>query len=194
MRAALALSMLAAPAAAQPTYFAAPDRPLAVLDAPDGARVGQLRVAPGPVEALDIDATGAWALVALPESGGWIAVAGLAPVSPPLLSWAPIPAGLRCIGTEPFWSLDLAAEGATFAEPGNTAPAAVEAASWPSGEALPLPLRIDAPGFGAAGLLQGAACSDGMSDRPYGWALDLVATGAQGARRFSGCCFLPRGG
>lgn len=43
---------------------------------------------------------------------------------------------------------------------------------------------------GITGFLSLEACSDGMSDRNYGWRLDFFRTGNGGSFPFSGCCSL----
>lgn len=194
MRLALLAALAAGPAAAGPVYFEAPKRSLEARDAPGGAVVGLLPGGPGFIEALELDPSGAWALVALAESGGWIPVAGLTSAEPPTLPGTPIPDGLRCLATEPFWSLRFDAEGVVHDSPdtGET-PVTLSVAAWPEGAALPLPIRVTGAGVDLAGLLSHAACSDGMSDRPYGWTLSIAPRGGA-ARGAVACCLLPRGG
>jgi uncharacterized membrane protein len=113
-----------------------------------------------------------------------------------MLAGAPVPQGLRCIGTEPFWSVRFSADGVTHDTPeGGETAVSLSVAAWPEGPGLPLPVRLTAEGLDLAGLLDHAACSDGMSDRPYGWTLTLGRRGgAEAGPVRSGCCFLPRGG
>jgi uncharacterized membrane protein len=196
MRLALLGALLAGQAAAGPVYFEAPKRSIEARDAPGGAVVGLLPGGAGFVEALETDSSGEWALVALAESGGWIPLAGLTPAQPPAIAGTAIPDGLRCIGTEPFWSVRFSTDGATHERPdGGENALGLSVAAWPDGAAMPLPVRLRNEGMDFIGLLDHAACSDGMSDRPYGWTLSIGQRGAgpAGAAR-TGCCFLPRGG
>jgi uncharacterized membrane protein len=196
MKLALLTALIAGQAAAGPVYFAAPKRSVEARDAPGGAVVGLLPGGPGYLEAVEIDISGAWALVALAESGGWISTAGLTPAQPPAIAGTAIPEGLRCIGTEPFWSVRFSAEGATYETPGSgDNPLALAVAAWPDGAALPLPVRLRNEGMDFVGVLDHATCADGMSDRPYGWSLSVRQRGAGPAGSAqTGCCFLPRGG
>jgi uncharacterized membrane protein len=193
MRLAILAALLAGPVAAGPVYFEAPKRSIEARDAPGGAVVGLLPGGPGRIEALELDPSGEWALVALAESGGWIPVAGLAPTEPPTLQGAPIPDGLRCLGTEPFWSLRFETERVVHETPetGET-PVALSVAAWPEGASIPLPIRVTGAGVDLVGVLHHAACADGMSDRPYGWTLSIAASGGA-ARGPVACCLLPRG-
>ena len=148
-----------------------------------------------------------WARVALPEGGGWAEMRHLARQEGQDGSgWLP---PLLCTGTEPFWSLDLGAgEIAGLAMDGrDPAPVLVTrrtisandprshglTARWDGPEGDPAAFGIT--GAPVTGVLRRAACSDGMSDRPYGIAIDLMAgtLGADGladVAHLSGCCRL----
>ncbi len=132
------------------------------------------------VEVLMLSRDGRWGLVGLPEGGGWASMRFLSrePAYP-----GPVPHPLQCRGTEPFWSLRLSEDSAVFESP----------------ERGEVPLRQ----HGEAGGLTGAVaafdaggetldltvirneCSDGMSDRPYGFAA-LVWN--RGDMFLEGCC------
>jgi uncharacterized membrane protein len=192
LRLAAALAALSGAAAAEPVYFAAPRASIGARDAPGGAVVGLTPAGPGFLEAIELDPTGEWALVALPESGGWIPVAGLTRADPPRRADAPVPVGLRCVGTEPFWSVAFDAETVRHETPdGPEAQAALAVAPFSDPPAFPLALSFSGPSLDAVGVLRPQSCGDGMSDRPYGWALDLFP---RGGGALSGCCLLPRGG
>ncbi len=134
------------------------------------------------IEVLSLSPDGRWGLVPRPEDQAWAAMRFLAPEpSDP----RPVPRPLRCLGTEPFWSLRLSENGATFETPdqgkrplrqhgeagGHTgAVAAFDA----GGETLDLTVIRQ-------------ECSDGMSDRPYGFAA-LVWN--RGETFLEGCCTL----
>ncbi len=90
----------------------------------------------------------------------------------------------RALGTEPFWSLDLAGSNALYRTPDDQAGqrfAVVREVRGDGGERAsgvlqdePLELAI------AAG-----KCSDGMSDRSYEWQAALTI----GSTRFAGCAY-----
>ncbi len=134
------------------------------------------------IEVLGFSPDGAWARVPLPEGEGWAARRFLAeePSDP-----RAIPLPLRCLGTEPFWSVTVTDEDATYELPGDE----------------PRPLRPIGRAEGFRGFVLAfddrgetrdltvmrAECSDGMSDRPYGFAA-LVWN--RGEEVLEGCCLL----
>ena len=181
----------------------APDPAAEVVGAlgPDTTDVEVVAIAPAPSGAP-------WARVALPEGGGWAAARFLVRQDRPEpdAGWLP---PLSCSGTEPFWSLDLGTgEIAGLAMDGRgPAPVFVTrrtrsandtrshglTARWdgPDGD----PATFGITGAPVTGVIRRAACSDGMSDRPYGLAVDLmVGTLGDGGRadiaHLSGCCRL----
>jgi uncharacterized membrane protein len=185
-RIAVATALLGGAAVAQtaPEYYAAPDFPLTVRDWPDGPPAGALPPGAQPVEIGLTDDAAAWGRIIHGEGDAWVALDALRPVEPARASYAPIPAGLVCTGTEPFWALRMEADGAVFQEPGAEPVAlAVHGAAPAAGMVWPVVVRI----ADAAAILRPAACHDGMSDRTYPWSVDLLDD--EGLR--SGCCRLP---
>jgi uncharacterized membrane protein len=180
--------------------------------APDRAAdaVGTLTPYQWDVEVVAIDHRSygsTWAQVALPEGGGWVAAHVLSPQgSTDGPDWLP---PMLCTGTEPFWSFDLGpGEVAGLAMDGHdAAPVFVTrrtvsandprshglTARWDGPEGDPSTFGI--AGAPVTGILRRAACSDGMSDRPYGVAVDLMlrmlgADGRTDVAHLSGCCRL----
>lgn len=141
-------------------------------------------LAPGAadVEVLGFSPDGAWARLGLPEGEGWVARRFLAP-EPQDPRAIPLP--LRCLGTEPFWSLTVT-EAATLFE-------------TPDHEARTLRPLGRAEGFGGFILayddrgetrdltVMRSECGDGMSGRPYGFSA-LVWN--RGEEVLEGCCLL----
>lgn len=134
------------------------------------------------VEILERSPDGRWGLTPLRGGSGWVALRFLAPEPP---SATPLPRPLLCRGTEPFWSLTVTAEGAAFETP-ERGPIPLrqhgEAAGFSGGV-----LTFDAEGETLDLTVIRAACSDGMSDRPYGLAA-LVWN--RGDLFLEGCCAL----
>jgi len=100
-----------------------------------------------------------------------------------------LPAGLACLGTEPFWSLAAAKGNVTLSRPEGgqtTALRKVLSTGW-----FRDPRRaVVADGLTA--VITPAACSDGMSDRAYGLeATVILGHGAQ-AQMLNGCCSIAR--
>jgi uncharacterized membrane protein len=186
-RLAAAILLGVSPAVAGPVHFAAPTRDVPVRDAPGGAVVGALPAGRGPVEAVRVQ--DGWALIGQGDGDVWAAVDALSPVSPPTLPGTAVPAGLVCAGTEPFWSLRISADAAELAAPGEepvSAPvSAVRVADGHRGH--PAAVRIDT----LTAVVRPALCSDGMSDRTYPWAVDVVLIDGERTGLRSGCCRLP---
>lgn len=151
--------------------------------------VGELAPDETAVEVIEMSRDGDWGRVNTDEASGWASLAFLTRRPGQWVGEAPRNA--RCFGTEPFWSLDIGDDGATFETP----------------EAMPLDFertarlgsrnRIDRFAQiyenelgGIVAALRNASCSDGMSDRAYGWEVDLllVVAGEDNAQLFSGCC------
>ncbi len=187
---ALGLAMVAGAAAAQnlPARFAvtgvAADDVLNIRAAPSASApvLGTLGPDAAGVEVLGFSPDGAWARLGLPEGEGWAARRFLAaqPADP-----RAIPLPLRCQGTEPFWSLTVTGEGATYELPGEE-PRALR----PIGEAGGFQgfiLAFDDRGETRDLTAVRAECSDGMSDRPYGFSA-LVWN--RGEELLEGCCLL----
>ncbi len=185
-----ALLLLAAPAQAQDlpaTFRVAGVAARDVLNVRAGpsteaAVLATLRPDARGVEVLSFSANGDWALVPLAEGPGWVARRFLEaePVEP-----GRIPRPLACRGTEPFWSLALEEGSATLELPGRPALALRQhgeiagRAGWIA--------AFDLGGQTADLTVVRRACSDGMSDRPFGLTA-LVWDRAD--RLFEGCCTL----
>lgn len=93
---------------------------------------------------------------------------------------------LACIGTEPFWSLAIDGEDATFDTP-DTPPTDWFASEWMPARGVPdrFMIRLGS-GYGTGYLaLFRQTCSDGMSDVSYPFEAILVTPG-QAVR--AGCC------
>lgn len=195
--AALTLTAAAAHAqiADQPRYFEAPSGLVARAEPNDDApTLSELGAGASPIEATAVEGVDfRWRRVVALEGVGWIAVDGLTELDPPRIGETALPVGLSCLGTEPFWSLDL--DGPDQA-----------VVSWPWSldrtnfltieNSLGAMARLGAPaaiGFRSGALLvvSAATCSDGMSDRLYPWSAVVIAADGGEAQLLSGCCRLP---
>ena len=94
-----------------------------------------------------------------------------------------------CIGTEPFWSLELSDNGAVFdCEGKNYFKKVVYQA--PENRQIEYEMHFqseDKPGLEGHAALTNYSCSDDMSDRAYPYAVHFKV----GTRVFSGCCVTP---
>ncbi len=198
---ALALAALVFPGPAGGQTPAEPTRPshhevgpggAGVRAAPDpAARItGRLASGAGPVEV--VDEVEGWGRIGQGEGGGWVEMERLRPLALPRIGDTALPEGLLCSGTEPFWSLDLGQPGrARLSELG--APEqwfAVVEAEAARGRSDPTGLWLSGAGRGVAHIAR-TACTDGMSDRPYAYAITLSLDGAEGRQTLAGCCRVP---
>lgn len=168
----------------------APDDSLNIRARPDPSAeiVGRL-----PAGAADIVIAGSrvavkgsrWWRVLAPKGPGWVNARYLAPADARRGADNAFP--LRCIGTEPFWALDVADGQATLETPADKR-------SWRAGEMRQakgktgrFAIRLTSEdGFGhIAAWRNRAFCSDGMSDIGYPYE-GIVA--APGGPVYGGCC------
>lgn len=140
------------------------------------------------VEVLGLSEDGKWGLVALPENAGWVSMRFLAATPPddPAL----IPRPFTCVGTEPFWSLALHDRGdAEWSTPdtprtGLTLTEEHVATQGYFARAEEGPTRIYSL------TVTREWCTDGMSDREYGFLAKLFIESPDGNLLLSGCCTL----
>ena len=143
------------------------------------------------VEVVATNPSGTWGQVNTGEAAGWVSLRYMV-ARGVMLDDQNLPVGLRCFGTEPFWSLipiDGALRYQTPAEPAR------DLALWRVQDSaitgdLHRILRfagLDGPGVA---FVYPAACSDGMSDRAYG--LSISAMMGLDRPMLSGCCSLTR--
>lgn len=193
-----ALALLASPLAAEeflsdhhnlPARSAvtgvADDDVLNIRAAPDASSpvVGTLAPDAADVEVIDVSDDGAWALVPLREGIGWAAARFLRIEDADPTA---IPFPLRCVGTEPFWGVELREDGgATYdrMDEGARELRYLGRAATHDGFVL----AFDDGGQTRDFTVMRRECSDGMSDRPYGFA---VINWNRGEEVLGGCCFL----
>ncbi len=126
------------------------------------------------VEILTVQ--GNWARILWGEGNGWISLSFTDRIKRPALA-SGLPVGLNCAGTEPFWSLRLLKPGVAYFN-GASLPISQSGRSANSS----LGYYFTAPD--TTGVLYREFCSDGMSEREYGWKIDLVTPRGM----LSGCC------
>ncbi|MBY6066207.1 SH3 domain-containing protein [Leisingera aquaemixtae] len=201
------LACAALPAAAQefPALYSvagvAADDVLNVRSAPSaGAEIiGSLAPDQTGVEVVLADDSGKWGLVNIGERSGWAALRFLdLEASSDWHRRQDQP--LDCFGTEPFWSLSLD-ETPILSTPDRPGTAftlqAREPAAGRSGKSGFYAAGQTGSGLsgpepaGIFGTLTAGQCSDGMSDRTYGIAIDLLhLRGAGKMDLLTGCCSL----
>lgn len=188
---------------AAPSYFRVgalpPGETLTVRGGPAGdtEALGELVEDAGPIEVVSVTLNGRteWAEIIFQERNAFVARRFLEPLAIDTLPGSAIPQLLSCHGTEPFWSVG-------FPGPND---AVLEVLSSQDGQ--PMFFRVadirsaqNRGGAPAVISLEGAAanatlfvdrgwCSDGMSDRDYGWRAFLILDDATQSV-FQGCCFV----
>lgn len=139
------------------------------------------------VEVVAISDDGAWGMVSTGEGNGWVAMRFLQATPPPKLGLIPRP--LTCLGIEPFWQLRLdGIATATYATPdADMTMTIAEEVVTREGYFL----RISGSmGHDRTLIIRRAACSDGMSDRQFGFALTMFSSLSGTQRINTGCCTL----
>ena len=195
----LALLLSAAPALATqeyvlPTLFdvtgVTADDVLNIRAQPDaGAEiVGTLAPDATRIEVVAHDESGRWGRVIAGERSGWVSMRYLAYRTDVWVE-GEVPPGLRCLGTEPFWSLDPQGERMVYETPDGKRSFELDAVLSPG--AFRSPKRALAGSDGETRLVATivpAQCSDGMSDRVYGLDATLVFVETGAPRLRTGCC------
>ncbi|MGR3373935.1 MAG: SH3 domain-containing protein [Pseudooceanicola nanhaiensis] len=198
----LALALAAGAASAQesvPAFYdvegVAADDVLNVRREPDPGTpiIGTLAHDATRVEVTELRPRLGWGRVNTAEGSGWVSMDFMERV--PGQDPGTFPAIARCSGTEPFWTLSR--DGTTYSFGGPDLAGIGFTTTWrgtASGRRDRYAAMLQSGRAGrskATAVIARQSCSDGMSDRHYGFTLDLVITGAEGEPRFySGCCSL----
>ncbi|MGE0232546.1 MAG: SH3 domain-containing protein [Flavobacteriaceae bacterium] len=153
--------------------------------------VGTLPPGASPVEVIAVtDGPTRWGKVVAGDGVGWVSMAYLAEVDPARVPGTPIPTQTVCAGTEPFWSLTFSADSMSFEAP-DVAATTLSLSS--SGAFVARSHRFyavagDSANGMSAVVSSGEYCSDGMSDRDYGWSIDLLRSDGGKVSGYTGCC------
>jgi uncharacterized membrane protein len=159
------------------------------LPDPEAEVIGTLPPDATGVEVIEV--VDSWALINTGDFSGYALLRFLAREDGP--AWNALSVPLTCLGTEPFWSLgiDPAAGDAGYTTPENPEPQVSKITdSWP-GQIWAPAAAVALPG--GLAVMYPAACSDGMSERSYGIAIDFFLNAVDagtGQRRLSGCCLI----
>lgn len=152
--------------------------------------VGEFAANARDIEVFGTDPSGNWARVNVFDVSGWVAIRFLERQADQTV---PLPETLHCSGTEPFWSISAGTGGAIYKtmEGGiSLFGHAFDAAS--SNRTDRFSRAFAGKSGGLFVTLANETCSDGMSDRTYGWSIDaiLAKNGLTDATMLSGCCSL----
>ncbi|MDP2083331.1 MAG: peptide-binding protein [Pseudotabrizicola sp.] len=139
------------------------------------------------IEVLNLSPDGRWGRVGLPEGNGWVSMAFLDLIEPDDRYIVQRP--LSCMGTEPFWSVSLYPRGAEYNSPdtGAVPMTVTHEAVAPEGFFVQLE---EGPTLNRNLVITREACSDGMSDRAFGFATRMFTEAPDGNSALQGCCTL----
>lgn len=141
------------------------------------------------VEVVAHDRTGRWGQVNTAERSGWVALRYLA-YRTGVWEGGSLPSTLRCLGTEPFWSLrpkDDAVVFSTPEKPDRTLALETFLATGIFRDPRRALVARDTQGR-LTSVMTTAACSDGMSDRAYGLEISVILEDSATAQLLTGCC------
>lgn len=143
------------------------------------------------IEILGADDRFLWGMVNTRERTGWVPLDFLARRPGQWIGRLPEP--LSCFGTEPFWSLSVSSESVSIERPETVPLHFARTVTLRSRNRIGRHALVgenDLGGLVATAVNQ--SCSDGMSDRAYGWTIDIVLSvaGTANAQLYSGCCSL----
>lgn len=139
------------------------------------------------VEITALDQTNRWARIIWAERNGWISTQFLKPALVVSDPFSGMPLTMNCGGTEPFWSADILPPGDfAFSTMGGMSILEPIESTTRSANTGEYAYAFSTSSFTV--ILRRDACNDGMSDRDYGWSLDMVDHRNDRLRLGSGCC------
>lgn len=143
------------------------------------------------IEVVARNAAGTWGQINTGEQSGWVSLRYMA-LRGVHIDHYNLPVGLRCFGTEPFWSLENTGGAWDYRTPDMSREGLEIWIAQDSGISEDLRRMVLFNGLGgpATGFIYPAQCNDGMSDRAYGLAIGVMMSPS--APLLSGCCSLSR--
>lgn len=204
---ALALTLLASPLWATQDRWPALFDVVGVADddvlnvradpSPNAPIIGTLSPDQRDVEVLNPNERETWGRINFGERTGWVSLTYL--TRQPGQWYGSVPDTAYCGGTEPFWALNID-EGAVSFTLATEVPQQgridqlSQSRNNPGRHVLVGTLERDqgAQYLDFVALLSKEMCSDGMSDRAYGYGVEVITGNAEGFDLWSGCCALAR--
>lgn len=175
-----------------PTLFdvagIAPTEVLNIRGGPDTSEpiIGRLPANAHDIEVVALDPTGLWGLVNDGERAGWVALRFLRE-QPEIWKSGSLPAGLVCLGTEPFWSLRPDGDVLVYDTP-ETGPVSFAFTALDTGAPDDVRRALVGADGGPTATITPRVCSDGMSDRAFGLEALVILAGDEGPWLQTGCC------
>lgn len=144
------------------------------------------------IEIVRLSDDGKWGLIGYPGGSGWASMRYLKRQNGQPASNLPQP--LSCTGAEPFWSLTFSQNTNSFTEPGQMAHNLTT--TWQGTPVGRPPISYGVKMRGGNDEINAVVsrrqCSDGMSDKAYGFTINALLSGGLGNRLLVGCCALMR--
>jgi len=165
------------------------DDSLNIRAEPNGSAdiIGELAHDASNIEVVAINEAETWGLVNIGEASGWVSLYFM--VRQPEQFAGKFPELASCYGTEPFWSLGFESDSLTYRDADGETSIGVDFWKIVSSS------RFDRFGFGSemeeiTGIVAARSCSDGMSDRNFGFSVEVILGSGAQSRLLSGCCSL----
>lgn len=168
----------------------AADDTLNIRALPDASSeiIGELMPGDKMVEVLRLSADGRWGRIAHFDGNGWVSMRYMSESAVPA-SAHEIPRPLLCVGTEPFWLMEFGEAAVGFDMP-DASFGALDIVSEAAAQRDYLGRYRSAGGAELTIMIDRAICTDGMSDREYGFRANLFIESAAGNLMEPGCCTL----
>ena len=139
------------------------------------------------IEVIRTSNDGKWGFVGLGEQNGWVAMRYLEPSNHQDVYAFPRP--ITCSGTEPFWNLNVTVRGDEYQEMGDSR-RDLNLINESTARNGAIAVFEEGPTLNRTLIVQKGYCSDGMSDREFGWKATLFNEAPDGNSVQSGCCTL----
>lgn len=139
------------------------------------------------IEVLEISPDGKWGMVGLGEGNGWVNLSYLEPST--TYSEYEVPMPLVCSGTEPFWTFGIYPGGSEYIEMGDERRDLEITAMRRAANGMLITAQ-EGEVIDRTLIVQRGECSDGMSDRRFGWRATLFNDTPDMPSVETGCCTL----
>ncbi len=139
------------------------------------------------IEVISTSSDGAWGFVGMGERNGWVAMRYLERSDHQDENAFPRP--MTCLGTEPFWTLNVTTRGDEYHELGFGR-RDLEMTQDMGALNGAMAVFQEGPTLNRTLIVQKGYCGDGMSDREFGCKATLFTEAPDGNYVQSGCCTL----
>lgn len=141
------------------------------------------------IEVVGYDASGKWARINAGEQTRWVALRFLQ-YRVDVWEQGALPSRLRCLGNEPFWSLEARGDSLVYSTP-EVPRTVFDIDTIAETGRFRDPRRAVTASTGRRSMtatIVPMACSDGMSDRAYGLDATVLLHRGGGTEMLTGCC------